>query len=375
MPRPSPARPTTSPTTPPSDRRGSGSAAARTPRPPRPPVPAPRPSPPRPRRRAPSAAASTPPVARSASPAASALAPGPPRRPLPRRQCPRARRQEGTHRQRPCRRHRRGVRPSRPWDFPTAPVPVATAPTPPAKAPGAAPDDPAGARACPSSARPRGPLLVGGGVAFVVAGGLGRGHGDAVRDPGLDRPRGGHADQPGRDPGAAGDTRPDDDADRRSRDRSARRVGRARDRDLERVEPARRRTAQQEPLRRLARIGVDRQGPGPVGGLGRGLTFAPAAVTRIQIWGGWQRDEPRYFGNHRPRNVTVSFDGGEPVPLALKDVLGAQRVDIPPELGIVGATRLRITIVDTYASRQDLGQGQPVEVGRRQRDTRCSASR
>jgi hypothetical protein len=89
------------------------------------------------------------------------------------------------------------------------------------------------------------------------------------------------------------------------------------------------------------------------------VTFAPAAVTRIQIWGGWQRDEPRFYGNHRPHNVTVSFDGGAPIPLALQDALGAQRVDIPPELGIVAATRVRITIVDTYPSRRTAAAGSP----------------
>ncbi len=89
------------------------------------------------------------------------------------------------------------------------------------------------------------------------------------------------------------------------------------------------------------------------------VTFDPAAVTRIQVWGGWQRDEPRYRGNHRPHNVTVAFDGGAPVPLELQDVLGAQRVDIPPELGIVGATRLRITIVDTYPSKKTSAKGSP----------------
>jgi hypothetical protein len=91
------------------------------------------------------------------------------------------------------------------------------------------------------------------------------------------------------------------------------------------------------------------------------VAFAPAAVTRIQIWGGWQRDEPFYYGNRRPRNVTVSFDDGDPVPLQLQDILGAQRVDIPPELGIVSATRLRITIADTYPGRKTSAGGSPTK--------------
>ncbi len=89
------------------------------------------------------------------------------------------------------------------------------------------------------------------------------------------------------------------------------------------------------------------------------VTFAAAAVTKIQVWAGWQRNEPLFYGNHRPRNVTVAFDGGVPVPLELKDALGAQGVAIPPELGIVGATRLRITIIDTYPSRKTSAGGSP----------------
>lgn len=89
------------------------------------------------------------------------------------------------------------------------------------------------------------------------------------------------------------------------------------------------------------------------------VTFPATAVTKIQVWAGWQRDEPLFYGNHRPHNVTVAFDGGLPVPLALEDALGAQGVAIPPELGVVGATRLRITIIDTYPSRKTSAGGSP----------------
>jgi hypothetical protein len=89
------------------------------------------------------------------------------------------------------------------------------------------------------------------------------------------------------------------------------------------------------------------------------VAFPATAVTKIQLWPGWQRDEPLFYGNHRPHNVTVAFDGGVPVPLELEDALGAQGVAIPPELGIVGATRLRITIIDTYPSRKTSAGGSP----------------
>jgi hypothetical protein len=94
------------------------------------------------------------------------------------------------------------------------------------------------------------------------------------------------------------------------------------------------------------------------------VRFAPAAITSFQIWTGWQKSEPLYYGNHRPQNVTVSFDGGDPVPLKLQDIppvdgKGAQRVEIPPELGIVRATSLRIRIADVYPARETTAQDSP----------------
>jgi len=91
------------------------------------------------------------------------------------------------------------------------------------------------------------------------------------------------------------------------------------------------------------------------------VRFAPAAITRIQVWTGWQKSEPLFYGNHRPQNVTVSFDGGAPVPLELQDALGAQRIDIPPELGIVRATRVRITIADVYDARKTTAKDSPTK--------------
>jgi hypothetical protein len=89
------------------------------------------------------------------------------------------------------------------------------------------------------------------------------------------------------------------------------------------------------------------------------VTFAPAAVTRIPLWNGWQRTRDFYSGNHRPHNVTIRFDNETPIPLELKDVYGSQRVDIPPELGIVGVTRLRITILDWYPAKKTPAAGSP----------------
>ncbi len=89
------------------------------------------------------------------------------------------------------------------------------------------------------------------------------------------------------------------------------------------------------------------------------VSFASSAVTRIEIWNGWQRTEDVYAGNHRPRNVLLRFDTGTPIPLQLKDFYGSQRVDIPPELGIVGVSRLRITILDWYPAKKTAAAGSP----------------
>jgi hypothetical protein len=89
------------------------------------------------------------------------------------------------------------------------------------------------------------------------------------------------------------------------------------------------------------------------------VTFAPAAVTQIQLWNGWQRTPDIYSGNDRPRNVTIRFDNEIAIPLKLVDIEGSQRVDIPPQLGVVGVTRLRITIVDWYPARKTAATGSP----------------
>jgi hypothetical protein len=89
------------------------------------------------------------------------------------------------------------------------------------------------------------------------------------------------------------------------------------------------------------------------------VTFAPAAVTQIQLWNGWQRTQDIYSGNDRPRNVTIRFDNEIAIPLKLVDVEGSQRVDIPSQLGVVGVTRLRITIVDWYPATKTAAAGSP----------------
>jgi hypothetical protein len=97
------------------------------------------------------------------------------------------------------------------------------------------------------------------------------------------------------------------------------------------------------------------------------VTFAPAAITEIWIQSGFQKDDPNLLGNHRPHNVTISFDGAIPVPVELQDVRTTKpvrtwlKVPIPPELGIVRATKIRVTMIDVYPAKKTSAKGTPTK--------------
>lgn len=57
--------------------------------------------------------------------------------------------------------------------------------------------------------------------------------------------------------------------------------------------------------------------------------------------------------------MTIRFDNEIAIPLKLVDVEGSQRVDIPPQLGVVGVTRLRITVLDWYPAKKTPAVGSP----------------
>jgi hypothetical protein len=245
------------------------------------------------------------------------------------------------------------------WDFPTAPVPVVK---PAAAAPGVV-DDGGGRSRLPLVA---GLLLVvgivGGAAAFVAAGGLGGdGSAGATTSP---SPTSGAIATPEPTPAAttpASTPEPTPTPGEPTAAPATVPPGPAVGLALTGAKASSRRAANADAkyLRDGSPASAWLSKAGAMADAWVEVTFDPAAVTRIQVWGGWQRDEPRYQGNHRPHNVTVAFDGGTPIPLELQDLLGAQRVDIPPELGIVGATRLRITIVDTYPATKTSAKGSP----------------
>ncbi len=253
--------------------------------------------------------------------------------------------------------------PPRPaWDFPTAPVPT------PATAPAGAP--PAGAR----DGRSRLPLigaavvalaLVGGGAFVVLGGGIGGG------PPASSLPSAPAT-------GAAGDVSPSAEPSPEPTTAATEAPPSASPTEAPTVVPTippgpsvgvkitGAKASSQLKAERAPKLVFDgspattwKSASGKFLGAWLEVRFAPAAITRIQLWTGWQKSEPLFFGNHRPQNVTVSFDGGDPVPLTLQDVMGAQRVDIPPELGIVHATRLRITIADVYPARATTAKDSP----------------
>ncbi len=89
------------------------------------------------------------------------------------------------------------------------------------------------------------------------------------------------------------------------------------------------------------------------------ITIDRAALTRIQIWGGWQVTLPLYQGNRRPHNISVRFDNRNPIGVELKDVFASQHVDLPASLGLVGVTRIRFTILDWYPARKTTAGGSP----------------
>jgi len=88
------------------------------------------------------------------------------------------------------------------------------------------------------------------------------------------------------------------------------------------------------------------------------VAFSPARVDTITLYNGYELSDDAYFANLRLKDVTVSINGGDPIKIRLKDAQGPQRFDLG---GITGATKLRITIVSTYASKKTPYAGSPFD--------------
>jgi hypothetical protein len=88
------------------------------------------------------------------------------------------------------------------------------------------------------------------------------------------------------------------------------------------------------------------------------VTFARTRVTSVTLYNGYELSDDAYFANLRLKDVEVSVNGGKAIPIRLKDAKGPQQF----ELGsIAGATRMRITIVSTYASKKTAFTNSPFD--------------
>ena len=88
------------------------------------------------------------------------------------------------------------------------------------------------------------------------------------------------------------------------------------------------------------------------------VAFASSRVVAVDIVNGYGASTALYKGNHRPKVVRISVDGGEPVEVKLKDTAKVQRIKLGE---IAGATKLRITIVSVYAAVKTAVSGTPFD--------------
>ena len=96
------------------------------------------------------------------------------------------------------------------------------------------------------------------------------------------------------------------------------------------------------------------------------INIQPAAVTRIELWAGWQASSALYYGNRRPHNVRLDFWAGDTLllsagPVPLVETLGKQTIqgkDNQP-MNIVGVTRIRLTVLDWYNAKKTSAVGSP----------------
>lgn len=88
------------------------------------------------------------------------------------------------------------------------------------------------------------------------------------------------------------------------------------------------------------------------------VAFASSRVVAVDIVNGYGASTALYKGNHRPKVVRISVDGGEPVEVKLKDTAKVQRIKLGE---IAGATKLRITIVSVYPAVKTAVSGTPFD--------------
>lgn len=88
------------------------------------------------------------------------------------------------------------------------------------------------------------------------------------------------------------------------------------------------------------------------------VAFDASRVVAVDIVNGYGASTALYKGNHRPKLVRISVDGGEPLEVTLKDTAKVQRITLGE---IAGATTLRITIVSVYTAVKTSVSGTPFD--------------
>jgi hypothetical protein len=83
----------------------------------------------------------------------------------------------------------------------------------------------------------------------------------------------------------------------------------------------------------------------------------PVTVTSVMIWAGSHTAEANYFGNLRPRHITIAADGGPGQKFELADRFEPQEIAYSGPV----TSQLRITIIDTYPSKQTSLAGSPFD--------------
>jgi hypothetical protein len=88
------------------------------------------------------------------------------------------------------------------------------------------------------------------------------------------------------------------------------------------------------------------------------VTFEASRLAYVVVYSGYQLSHDAYLANRRPKDVSVSVDGGPAQAFVLADTEVPQRIavgDLP------GATRVRITIVSTYDPEATAYPGSPFD--------------
>ena len=88
------------------------------------------------------------------------------------------------------------------------------------------------------------------------------------------------------------------------------------------------------------------------------VAFDPSRADTLVIRNGYQASQAAFRGNRRLKDVLITVDGGQPIPVKLKDNTKPQEVDLG---GVSGATKVRITIVSTYPGEATSVEGTPFD--------------